>query len=545
MRAGLMAAAGLLCATAVWAEKESHDAALTRNLQIFNSLVHELETNYVDSVRVGEAFEMAIASYLDMADPYTEYYTPDEKEGLMEFNSGEYGGIGATLTYRDGKTYISYPYKDSPAEKAGLKAGDRLLMVDTVDVSGMKSSEITKLLRGQPSSEFTARVCRPYVQDSILDIKVIRGRVSIPTVSYYGLTPDSIGFIHLNSFNEKSADEVEEALKSFQGHKGLKGIVLDLRNNGGGIMESAINIAGMFLPKGTEVLRTKGKDSEKIYKTTKQPIFPDIPLAVLINGNSASASEIVAGAMQDLDRAVLVGSRSFGKGLVQGTFPLPHGSALKVTTSKYYIPSGRLIQALDYSMRNSDGSVARTPDSLTHVYKTLHGREVRDGGGLVPDIKIDDEKYAHVVSAVVNDDAPFRFSVQYAAQNDILPPAQFEITDEIYEAFKKSIDPGKLKYDKPGETLIKNLREILEVEGYMDSRVSGAIDSLSVMLRHDLYQDMDIHRKQISPFLAAQIMQRKYYTSGAEEYLLKQDSAYRKAADIILDPAKRKEILKH
>ena len=322
--------------------------------------------------------------------------------------------------------------------------------------------------------------------------------------------------------------------------------MLDLRGNGGGLLESAVDIVGNFVPKGTEVLRTRGRDkaSEKIYKTTSTPIFPDIPLAVLIDGASASASEITAGALQDLDRAVLVGSRSYGKGLVQSTRPLPYDGLLKVTIAKYYIPSGRLIQALDYSHRNPDGSVARTPDSLTNVYKTLHGREVRDGGGLKPDVEVDWGTMNRMLYNIVRDFHAFDFATKYVAEHPTIPaPEDFEITDEIYADFKASIDPEKFQYDKVCEEMVKQLRETAEAEGYMNDATKAQIDTLAKLLTHDLQHDLDTKRPEISEYLAGEIVGRYYYDRGRIIQDLKTDNGIRKAREVLNDPAEYRRML--
>lgn len=546
MRAFIAASIISICIPAAITAKKSHDAAVNRNLSIFNTLVRELEANYVDSIRTDETFEAAIAALLDQVDPYTQYFTPDEQEALMTMTTGQYGGIGSFIMEKDGWTYISEPFENSPASKTGLRAGDKLLQIDTIDLKGKKSAEVSKLLKGQPGTPLKVRIERPYTTDSIMEFTLERAKLSIPSVAYWGMTPEGMGYIRLTSFIDKSPEEIKTALQSFKTAPDLKGVILDLRGNGGGLLEAAVDIAGMFVPKGTEILRTKGKGKERIYKTAKQPILPDTPLAILIDGGSASASEIVAGAMQDMDRAVLIGSRSYGKGLVQSTRPLPYGSLLKVTISKYYIPSGRLIQALDYSHRNEDGSVARTPDSLTHVYKTLHGREVRDGGGLQPDSVIDWGKPSRLLYNLVTGNWIHDYSVKYAAQHDsIVSPSEFTITDEIFADFKKSIDPEKFKYDKPGVELMKKMKETLETEGYLNDEVQERLDSLSSLLTHDLDHDLDLHRKDISTYLASEIMKRYYFERGNVENSLKTDEAVAKATKILSDPQTLKRILKH
>ncbi len=531
------------------AAKKSHDSAVARNLNVFNALVKELEMNYVDTIRTDESFSTAIRALLSTVDPYTEYYSSDDAENLAKMTTGEYGGIGSYILQRDSFVYISGPYEGSPAALAGLKAGDRIVRIDTADAKGMASDKVSKLLRGPAGTIVNLRLERPYAgPDSVIEVAVERRKIQTPSVPYSRLDPETgIGYIRLTTFIDKSPKEVETALDSFRNDPRLKGVVLDLRGNGGGLVESAVDIVGFFVPKGTEILRMRGRDksAEKVYKTSRKPIMPDIPLAVLIDGGSASSSEITAGSLQDLDRAVLIGSRSFGKGLVQGTRPLPYDGFLKVTTGKYYIPSGRLIQAIDYSRRNPDGSVARVPDSLTNVYRTAAGREVRDGGGLTPDITVDWGKMSRLLFNIARDNWAFDFATRFAAENPSIPaPEEFEITDGIYADFKASIDPKRFKYDKVGEDLIKQLNETLDAEGYMNDSVRSQLDGLSRLLIHDLDSDLDIKRKDIAEYLGEEIASRYYYERGRAAQQLKGDTAMAEARRILLDPAEYRRILK-
>jgi len=531
------------------AAKKSHDSAVARNLNVFNALVKELEMNYVDTIRTDESFSTAIRALLSTVDPYTEYYSSDDAENLAKMTTGEYGGIGSYILQRDSFVYISGPYEGSPAALAGLKAGDRIVRIDTADAKGMSSDKVSRLLRGPAGTIVNLRLERPYAgPDSVIEVAVERRKIQTPSVPYSRLDPETgIGYIRLTTFIDKSPKEVETALDSFRNDPRLKGVVLDLRGNGGGLVESAVDIVGFFVPKGTEILRMRGRDksAEKVYKTSRKPIMPDIPLAVLIDGGSASSSEITAGSLQDLDRAVLIGSRSFGKGLVQGTRPLPYDGFLKVTTGKYYIPSGRLIQALDYSHRNPDGSVARVPDSLTNVYRTAAGREVRDGGGLTPDITVDWGKMSRLLFNIARDNWAFDFATRFAAENPSIPaPEEFEITDGIYADFKASIDPKRFKYDKVGEDLIKQLNETLDAEGYMNDSVRSQLDGLSRLLIHDLDSDLDIKRKDIAEYLGEEIASRYYYERGRAAQQLKGDTAMAEARRILLDPAEYRRILK-
>ncbi|MDE6458346.1 MAG: S41 family peptidase, partial [Muribaculum sp.] len=371
-RVGAVAFVAALALSAIAATR-SNKAEITRNLDIFNSLYKELQTNYVDSIDAEKSINTAIAAMLNDIDPYTEYFPASQQEDITMMTSGEYAGIGSVILEKPGKgVFISEPYEGSPAQEAGLRPGDHIIMVDNDTVTTWHSAQVSEKLKGQAGTPVKVVVNRPYVSDSILTFDITRRKIQLPAVPYYGVVRDNIGYINLTSFTDKAATDVRNALIELKKDPRVKSIVLDLRGNRGGLLEAAVKIVGLFVPKNTEVLRTRGKGllNEKVYKTTSAPIDTQIPLAVFIDGGSASSSEITAGALQDLDRAVIIGNRSFGKGLVQSTRPLPYDGVLKVTIAKYYIPSGRLIQAIDYSHRNPDGSVARIPDSLTNVFKT-------------------------------------------------------------------------------------------------------------------------------------------------------------------------------
>ncbi len=517
------------------AQKKSGDAALARNLTTFNAIVKELQDNYVDSIAPDRAFKEAIGALLETVDPYTEYYPVEDQEMLQKMTTGEYGGIGSYLLDRDSTTYISAPMEGSPSARAGIRAGDRILRVDSLDVSHKLSADVTKVLRGRPNTPVTITLQRPYVQDSIVTVTLTRELLQQPSVPYYAVIGNT-GYIQLTSFINKSPAEVKTALEEFKADPRVKNIVIDVRGNGGGLVESAVDILSYFVPKGTEVVRMRGRNpsDERVYKTTRSPLFPDIPLAILIDGATASASEILAGAVQDLDRGVLVGSRSFGKGLVQTTRPLPFSGVLKVTVAKYYTPSGRLIQALDYAHRNEDGSVSRIPDSLTHEYKTLHGRTIRDGGGLVPDSTIDWGKVNRLVYNVVRDNWSFDYATRFAAEHPTIAPAtEFVVTDEIYDDFKKSIDPKRFKYDRVMEEAMKQLREIATDEGYMGEETTAAFDSLQKLLIHDLDRDLNTHRDEITDYLGSEIVSRYYYDKGKTAYALRTDKALKAAQEIM------------
>lgn len=526
----------------------SHDMAVNRNLSIFNSIVKQLELNYVDTIRPKEAFDAAIDALLSTVDPYTTYFDAEDRKELMQMTTGEYdfGGIGSFIMERNGSSYISSPKEGAPAASAGLRSGDKIIRVDSVDTSKMGSEAVTKLLRGEVGTPLTVTVQRPYVTDSIITVNMVRAKLGDPSVPYWGVVGGNTGYIRLTSFIASTGKEVKEALEAFSKNPAVTQIVLDLRGNGGGLLESAVDVLGNFLPKGTEVLRTKGRDgkNEKIYKTTHTPLFPDIPLAVLIDGGSASSSEITAGALQDLDRAVLIGSRSFGKGLVQRTLTLPYDGLLKVTEAKYYIPSGRLIQALDYSHRNPDGSVAPTPDSLTNVYHTAHGREVRDGGGLQPDIKIDWNNYSRLTYNLVRDFQTFDFANRYANTHaSIDSPETFKVSDEMYADFKNSIDTTTFKSDRICEDLLVKIKDVVKTEGYLNEETEAAFATLTPLLKQDINKELDAKREEVADYLAGEIVERYYFNKGKLRYELTNDKAMKAAMDILSDKARLNKTL--
>lgn len=548
MKKLLLTAAAVMALCALAAVGASRKNDVSRNLAVFNQLYKELTSFYVDTIDADKAMTTAIVAMLDDIDPYTEYIPEKYQEDYHRATTGEYAGIGSYIMPRSGDVYISGPREGSPAAKAGLRPGDRIVTIDNDTVLGMSTEEVSKRLKGQPGTTVRVVVNRPWVgADSVLTFDIIRAKIQEESVPWWGVVRGNLGYIYLASFTDKSPAEVREALLAFKANPAVKGIVLDLRGNGGGLVESAVRILGYFLPKGTEVLRMRGRGAlnEKIYKTSSQPIDAKIPLAVIIDGGSASASEIVAGAIQDLDRGVIIGNRSFGKGLVQTTRDLPYNNMLKVTMAKYYIPSGRLIQAIDYSRRNPDGSVARIPDSLTNVFKTSRGREVRDGGGITPDITIEAPSVNRITYNIVRDNWAFDFANRYAATHDTIPAAaDFVITDEIYDMFKQSIDPNRFQYDKVCETMLGNLRKAAETEGYMNDSTRAVFARLDTLLHHDLNRDLDTNRPTIAPLLAGEILDRYYYQKGRIINQLRDDKELERVFAIINDPAEYDRILK-
>lgn len=528
--------AAMVAATAFVSAKKTD---VSRNLNIFNQLYKELNTFYVDSIDAEKSISTAIEAMLDDIDPYTEFIPEKAQEDFVRQTTGEYAGIGSYIMQRGRDVFITGPHEGSPSQLAGLRPGDRIVVIDGDTVLGMSSAEVSKRLKGQAGTQVKVTVWRPYVgADSVITFDITRRKIQEPAVPWWGVVRGNLGYIYLDSYTDKSAAEVRDALVALKADPRVKGIVLDLRGNGGGLVESAVKILGYFLPSGTEVLRTRGKGTmnEKIYKTSGNPVDTRIPLAVLIDGATASASEITAGALQDLDRAVIIGNRSFGKGLVQTTRELPFNNLLKVTVAKYYLPSGRLIQAIDYSRRNPDGSVARIPDSLANVFHTRNGREVRDGGGITPDITVERPDLSRIVFNIVRDNWAFDFANRYRADHDTIPPAgEFVITDDIYESFKQSIDPDRFEYDKLCEVMLDRLRETADTEGYMNDSTRAAFDVLGRLLRHNLQHDLDTHRKQIEPYLSGEIVERYHYQKGRVLDQLREDPDLDKAEAILMN----------
>lgn len=498
------------------AAKSGQKSAVSRNLNVFSNIVRELQQSYVDTVDVDRTFNAAIEAMLAELDPYTQYISETDQDEFKTISTGQYEGIGSFIVQRDGNVYISEPQEGSPAQQAGLRAGDLIWMVDGDTMLGRTNAEVSKRLKGQPGSHVQVTVRRPWVgADSILTFDIVRRTISVNTLPYWGYVAPGIGYIELSTYNEKSPAAVEHAIDSLKAQGPLNGLILDLRDNGGGLLESAVKIVGHFVPKGTEVVRNRGRDSrdEVVFKTTHAPIEPTLPLVVLTNSGTASSSEITAGALQDLDRAVIVGTRSYGKGLVQSSRPLPFNGLLKLTTAKYYIPSGRLIQAIDYSHRAADGSASRIPDSLTTVYYTRNHRPVRDGGGITPEITIDYPKMPRVAYEIGMGFTPFDWANRYVAEHPQAPDS-IGITDEMYEQFKQMVDPTKLKYNKYYTQVLDDLTEASRYDGYLDTTLTQQIEALRDRFKQDVSRDMDLNRSDINELLLTQLMSRYYPARG-------------------------------
>ena len=534
-------------------KEDDRNFQIAKNLDLFNAIFKELDMFYVDTVKPEEMIQNGVEGMLALTDPYTEYYPEEEVSSLKEMTTGKYGGIGAAIRYYEAKDRIAViePTEGMPAAEAGVKAGDIILSVGGKEMvrGDMKpqefSTKVSEALRGEPGTSFVLKVLRPLKNDStVLEFQITRKSIRTNPIPYYGMVHDSIGYLALASFTENSAKDFKKAFIELK-QKGAKSLIIDLRDNGGGSLAEAVDIVNLFVPKGQEIVVTKGKlkQGQGSFKTQSEPVDTQIPIAVLVNGGTASASEIVSGSMQDLDRAVIIGTRTFGKGLVQTIRPLPYNGTLKVTTSKYYIPSGRCIQAIDYAKKNADGSVARIPDSLTHVFHTAAGREVRDGGGIRPDIEVKSDRIPNIVFYLMNDDLIFDYATQYCWDHPA--PASvdsFKLTDQDYEDFKALVKSRKFTYDRQSEQALKNLKEIAEFEGYMDE-AAEEFKALEKKLNHNLDRDLDVFAKPIREYIAQEIVTRYFYQRGAVMERLKDDEDLNKAIEVLSDTAQYASIL--
>lgn len=524
-----------------------------KNLDIFNAIFKELDMFYVDTINPEKMIQNGVNGMLALTDPYTEYYPEEEMSSLKEMITGKYGGIGAAIRYYKAKDRIAIvePTEGMPAAEMGVKAGDIILSVGGKEmVRGSMSpqefsSKVSEALRGEPGTSFVLKVLRPQENDSTeMEFKITRKSIRTNPVPYYGMLRDSIGYLYLTGFTDNCAKDVKKAFIELK-QQGAKGLIFDVRDNGGGSLQEAVEIVNLFVPKGQEIVVTKGKlrQAEGSFKTSKEPVDVEIPLAVLVNGSSASASEILSGSLQDLDRAVIIGTRTYGKGLVQTTRPLPYNGTLKVTTSKYYIPSGRCIQAIDYAKKNADGTVARTPDSLTHVFHTAAGREVRDGGGIRPDIEVKEDRFPNILFYLLNDDLIFDYVTRYCIKHPVLASVDsIRITDEDYKEFKKLVKSRNFTYDRQSEKMLKTLKEVAEFEGYMEG-ASEEFKALEQKLNHNLDRDLDHFAPQIKKQIAQDIATRFFYQRGAVMERLKDDADLEKAIETLTNPEAYRKIL--
>ena len=516
---------------------------IAKNLDIFNSIVKELDMFYVDTIDPNKTIREGIDNMLYSLDPYTVYYPENDQDELEMMVKGSYGGIGSLIRYNPKSKYtvIAEPYEGMPAAESGLKAGDLLLEIDGKDLKG--NSDVSTLLRGQVGTSFKLKVQRPGVKEP-LEFNIVRRSIQMPTIPYYGVMDGQVGYINLSSFSGNPSKDFKKAFLDLK-KQGITSLVIDLRNNGGGLLDQAVEIVNMFVPRGKTIVTTKGKikQASNTYKTLREPLDTDIPIAVLVNSGTASSSEILSGSLQDLDRAVIVGNRTYGKGLVQVPRSLPYGGNLKITTSKYYIPSGRCVQAIDYAHRNEDGSVARIPDSLTTVFHTAAGREVQDGGGVSPDIEVKQERLPNILFYLVRDNLIFDYATDYCLKHPAIASAkEFELTDADYEEFKNKVKGADFKYDQQSEKILNTLKEAAEFEGYMKD-ASDEFKALENKLKHNLDRDLDYFSKDIKKMIAEEIIKRYYYQEGAIIQQLKDDKDLDEAVKVLTNPERYQQIL--
>lgn len=548
-RNGVLLAA-VLVAVAFFSFKSGDDRnfQIAKNLDTFNSIVKELDMFYVDTLDPNKTVREGIDYMLSSLDPYTEYYPEDDQAELQQMLNASFGGIGSLITYNQKlkRSMIAEPFEGTPAAKVGLKAGDILMEIDGKDLAGKNNQEVSQMLRGAVGTSFKLKVERPDEKGGTrpLEFDIVRQTIQTPMIPYDTIFNKNVGYINLSTFSGTPSKDFKKTFLKLK-KEGITSLVIDLRGNGGGRLEEAVEIANFFLPRGKVIVTTKGKTKQasNTYKTLREPLDLDIPITVLVNGATASASEILSGAFQDFDRAVIVGSRTFGKGLVQTTRPLPYGGVMKLTTSKYYIPSGRCVQAIDYKHRNEDGSVGTIPDSLTTVFHTAAGREVRDGGGVMPDIEVKQEKLPNILFYLVRDNLIFDYATQYCLKHPSIPsPQEFKVTDADYNDFKAMVKKADFKYDQQSEKIMKTLKEAAKFEGYLDE-ASEEIKALEKKLTHNLDRDLDYFSKDIMSMIADEIIKRYYYTRGGIIQQLKDDDGLQAALKILADPVKYKETL--
>lgn len=523
----------------------SHNFELAKNLEIFNDVYRQLDLFYVDSLSADTVMQWGINAMLSKVDPFTVYYPATDNDELKEMTTGKFAGVGSVIRYykKEDRVMLIEPWEDSPATEAGVKAGDVIMSIDGKDVKGMSTAAVSRLLRGDAGSTFRLVVKREGVEDSIV-MKVTRRNLDIPPIPYYNMVSDSVGYIFLDRFVDGCAREVRRAIIDLK-ERGAKALVLDLRGNPGGPLNEAVEVVNLFVPRGQKVVYTKGKlasvNSE--YFTKKEPLDAEIPLAVLVDGGSASSSEIVSGSLQDLDRAVIIGTRTYGKGLVQMIRQAPYGGNVKITTSRYYIPSGRCIQAYDYRHLTDDGRATTLPDSLTKEFTTRAGRKVRDGGGIKPDVIIEPDSLPTLVFDVLTSDVALEYITHYVATHKtIAAPAEFRLGDEDYKQFVAMVKKSGFTYKKRTDEMMRLLEVAARLEGCYDG-VKADIELLKQKMKGDVEVDLMRFRKEISRPLEQDIAARYYYRKGAVQNQLRDDKELHKAREILGDEAQYKKIL--
>ena len=528
---------------------KDHNFKVAKNLETFSAIYKYLDLMYVDTLNADEVVGNGINYMLHSLDPYTVYYPEDKVKDLDLMISGKYAGIGAVIRYNFAikNTIIDQPYENMPASESGLKKGDIILAIGDSSMVGKDVSYVSNRLRGDAGSRFVLTIKRPSTGKK-MKFKITRRSIQLPAVPYYGLQDDGVGYLNLNSFTTDCSKDVRRAFLDMK-KQGMKSLVLDLRNNGGGSLQEAINIVNMFVPKGITLVKTIGKieRANKEYKTTVEPIDTVMPIVVLVNDETASASEITSGSLQDLDRAVILGTRTYGKGLVQVSMDLPYNANLKLTTSKYYIPSGRCIQAINYKHSNG-GYTEHVPDSLTHVFHTADGREVRDGGGIKPDIEVQPDSLPNIAfyltsSGRDSSEVMLNWELKYLSTHPTIAPAKnFVISDADYADFKQAVLKSGFKYDRESKKYLEGLVKLARFEGYYDD-AKPEFDALEKKLNHNIAKDLDYNKQTLKQLLTSDLVSAYYYQRGSMENSLQFDKQWKRAVELLKDPTAYKKIL--
>ena len=539
----------LLAAPAFAQIDRDHDFKTAKNMDIFNSIYKNLDLMYVDTLDAEEVVGNGIKAMLGSLDPYTTYYPEEKVNELKNMLTGKYAGVGAVVRYNFQlqRVCISEPYENMPAAEVGLKKGDIILSIDNEDMTNKDVAYVSDHLRGDPGTSFILKVKRPSTGKT-LKVKVTRRTIQMPFLPYYGMLEGGFGYINFNSFTDNCAKDVRRAFIDLK-KQGAKGLVFDLRNNGGGSVSEAVSIINMFLPKGKTVLKMQGKlqRSNKEYKTSVEPVDSVMPMVVLVNGNSASASEIMSGSLQDYDRAIILGTRTYGKGLVQTTMDLPYNGQMKLTTAKYYIPSGRCVQALNYKHAKG-GYVEHVPDSLTKVFYTANGREVRDGGGVKPDVEVKPDSLPNIAfylaGARDSNEVMLNYEVDYIAKHPTIAPAKdFALTDADYDEFKARVLKADFKYDRETEKYLKDLEKLAKFEGYYDD-AKPEFEALKKKLSHNVAKDLDYNKEYIKQLLENEIVAAYYFQAGAIQNSLRYDKQIKEAVKLLNSPEEYSKILR-
>lgn len=520
-----------------------NDFEIAKNVDIFVSILKELNAKYADEISPGDLVKSAIDGMLNSLDPYSVYYPESQIEDYRMMTTGQYGGIGALIQTQGEYIVISEPYFDTPSQKVGLRAGDRILKINGQSTQGKTSDEVSTILKGEPGSTLTLEVERPTTNKK-LNFTIKREEIKFPTVSYYGMLSESVGYIKLDQFTDKASAEVRDAFLKLK-EQGMKYLIFDLRNNGGGLLQEAVNIMNIFVDQNVTIAETKGKIPEQnnTYKTRSSALDKEIPVVVLVNEMSASASEIVSGAFQDLDRGVIVGKKTFGKGLVQNVLPLSYNTSLKVTVSKYYIPSGRCVQNVDYFNKDTSGVAVHIPDSLATPYKTKNGRTVYDKGGVEPDVKTEEVIPHEILITLVVNNLIFDFANQYHQDHPQIATAEeFLITPELYTEFLKFLQGKEYTYKTETETMLENLKEVAVTEKYY-SEIEPLLIQLKNTLEKEKGTDLVKYQEEISQYLAVEIVGRYYYQKGKIINQLSKDPDIKVAKEVLLDSQRYNSIL--